>query len=546
MNQAWSRRLGGPAALVEPARPGGRRSLRVGPRALAFLAGVVSAFAAPPWGFVPGLLAYGVVFRLVDGARTDPRPLRAGFARGWFAGAGYFLVSLWWLYEPFQVDAREQGWMAPFAVVLVSMFMALFWGAAAAAYRRLAGPWPLRALAFAACLTLAEWLRGHLLTGFPWDLPGEAWRAGSPLSQTAALVGAYGLTWITIGAMACIFVAFEGRAGAALALSALVALAGLDEWGRHRLAEPTSPLPGAALIRIVQPDVKQETKYDPAVFAGIVGRYVVLTQRSAPRTPDLVLWPEGALPGPFEELLAPGAWTREEIAGALQPGEALMFGAYRFGASVKGREIAFNALMAVRKNPTGGLTPLAGYDKFRLVPFGEFMPLDSVASRLGVKQMVHVGEGFTAGPPPQPRRLPGLPGVQPLICYEALFPGFTRSGARRSGWRPDWIANLSNDAWFGHGIGPEQHLNLASYRAIEEGLPMARATPTGVSAMIDAHGRVTARLGEGASGVIDALLPRPLPPTPYERFGDAAALLLCGLGILAGLAGLANRARRAA
>ena len=357
------------------------------------------------------------------------------------------------------------------------------------------------------------------------------------MSQAASLVGAYGLTWITLAAAASVLVAWEGRAGAALALSALLLLGGLQTFGTRALAVPAGALPGAPLIRIVQPNVKQETKYEPAVFSDIVHRYLALTQRPGPagRTPDLVLWPEGALPGPFEDLLGPLGWTRDAIAGALQPGEALMFGAYRFGPEVSGKPVAFNSLMALRKDAAGRLVPLAGYDKYRLVPFGEFMPLDTLMSRLGVKQMVHVGDGFTPGPAPRPRNMLGLPPVQPLICYEALFPGFTRDGARAARLRPWWIANLSNDAWFGTGLGPEQHLNLASYRAIEEGLPMARATPTGVSAMIDAHGRVIARLPEGAVGVLDTALPRALPPTAYDRYGEIPFWLMLAFSLLAAL-----------
>ena len=180
-----------------------------------------------------------------------------------------------------------------------------------------------------------------------------------------------------------------------------------------------------------------------------------------------------------------------------------------------------------------GLTIEAIYDKYRLVPFGEFMPLDSIASRLGVKALVHVGDGFSAGARPVPLIVPGLPIMQPLICYEALYSGFTRAGALRSGKRAAWIVNISNDAWFGTGIGPRQHLNLASYRAIEEGLPMIRATPTGISGVIDARGRLVPReyLGEGAMGVIDARLPPALKPTLFDLWGDGAffAMLLVSL-----------------
>jgi apolipoprotein N-acyltransferase len=498
---------------------------------LAILAGAAAAFAQPPWSLLVGVLGYGLMFRIVDAAAGQPRPLRAAFFRGWLTGVAYFVVSLWWIAEPFQVDAREQGWMAPFADPLVSMFLALFWGAAAAAYRLLAGRGALRALLFAGALAGFEWLRGHVLTGFPWDLPGETWPAGSALSQTAALAGAYGLTWLTLAGSATLFTALEDRRGAVLAGAAVAVFAGLQLWGSARLDHAAGPAPSALRVRIVQPDVRQESKYDEAMFGDIVNRYVALTARRGAFVPDVVVWPEGAIPAAMDDYMAPGAWPAAAIAGALRPGETLILGGYRFGVSAKGASVTFNSLAALRA-ADGAPKVEAVYDKYRLVPFGEFMPLDGLAQILGIKQMVHVGDGFTPGLPPRPLKLAGLPPVQPLICYEALFPGFTRAGARASGLRAAWIVNISNDAWFGTASGPLQHLNMAAYRAIEEGLPMVRATPTGVSAMIDAEGRMRERLGEHEVGVIDARLPPARPPTLYARVGDGLFLAMLALSLV--------------
>src|SRR5665213_4633185 len=204
-------------------------------RALALIAGAAAAFAQPPWGFLPGLLGYGLMVWLVDRA-AGPRARRSAFLRGWLTGVGYFVVSVWWIAEPFQIDAAEQGWMAPLAVIGVSMFMALFWGAAALAYRAAAGRGVVRVLLFAATLTLFEWLRGHILTGFPWDLPGETWAAGSAPSQAAAMVGAYGLTWITVTAFSTPAIARQGWRGLGAMLLAALAVAGLYGFGAARLA----------------------------------------------------------------------------------------------------------------------------------------------------------------------------------------------------------------------------------------------------------------------------------------------------------------------
>lgn len=497
------------------------------PRLLAALAGGLAAFAQPPWGFVPGLLGYGLMFLLAD--RAFDR--REAFARSWQVGVAYFIVSLWWLAEPFQVDAKNQGWMAPFAVLFTAMFMALFWGAAGAAFRWLKGASPLRVMLFAAALSGFEWLRGHILTGFPWDLPGASWLAGGAMSQIASVVGIYGLTWLTIATAAALFVIAERRAGLATAAGAVLIVAGLFVFGAVRIARPF-PAATGPLIRIVQADIRQETKYDKDAFASIVNRYIRLTTRPAATRPDIVIWPEGAIPAAFDDYLASDTWTYADMSDALAPGQTLILGGYRYGQGPRDTASIFNTQAVVLRTATG-LKIEVVYDKYRLVPFGEFMPLDGLASRLGIKALVHVGDGFSAGPRPAPLAVPGLPVMQPLICYEALYSGFTRAGALRSHLRAAWIVNISNDAWFGTGIGPRQHLNLASYRAIEEGLPMVRATPTGISGVIDARGRLIPHefLGEGAMGVIDARLPPALKPTLFDLWGDGAffAMLLVSL-----------------
>jgi apolipoprotein N-acyltransferase len=516
--------------------------LLTGTRILAVLSGLAAALAQPPWGVLPGLFGFALLLRLID-RLGSPRRWRAAFALGWLAGVGYFVPSVGWLLYPFQVDAEAQGWMAPLAVAGMAGFLALFWGAAALAYRALAARGPARVLLFAGVFALAEWLRGHLLTGFPWNLPGEAWRAGSAPSQAAALVGAYGLSWITLLAAASPAVVLEGWRGRATAAAGLVLVAGLYGYGAARLAGARPLDPRAPWVRVVQADVRQESKYDSRLFNSIVDRYLSLTVHRGPRRPDVVVWPEGAIPAAMDDYLAPGAWTRDAIAAVLDPGQTLILGGYRYGDDSKGDPIYYNSLASIVRDG-GGLRVTGVYDKYRLVPFGEFMPFDSLASRWGIKQFVHVGDGFTPGPRPRPLKLAGLPAVQPLICYESLFPGFTREGALASGFRPAWIVNVSNDAWFGPGAGPRQHLNIASYRAIEEGLPMVRATPTGVSAIIDAYGRIAPgeRLTVGAYGVIDGALPPALAPTPFSRWGDIPFWLLIAVSLI-GLGPPGRRAR---
>jgi apolipoprotein N-acyltransferase len=476
-------------------------------------AGLAAAFAHPPFGFLPGLLGYAGILWLVDHADAA-RPLRSAFWRGWLAGLAYFAVSTWWIGEAFFVDAAEQGWMAPFAVSFMAGGLALFWGAAAVLYRLLAGQGAARVLVFAGALSGFEWLRGNIFTGFPWDLPGETWRAGSAPSQIASVVGAYGLTWITLAAVATPGLGWRrSDARIALALGAL-SIAGLYGFGWARLAgAETTPAVGAPLIRVVQPDTPERPSYDLAAFVDVLRRNLELTAQPSARPPDVIVWSEAGIPAPLDDYLAPGTWTRGAVAASLKPGQTLITGGYRGQTGPVGT-IYFNSLLALRRGASD-IEITATYDKHRLVPFGEYLPFDRYLAPLGVKELIHVGEGFTPGPPP-------------MICYESLFPGFTRDGARAAGVRPDWIVNISDDAWFGVTSGPWQHLNLASYRAIEEGAPMVRATPTGISAIVDAYGRVLPgkQLGQGAFGVIDSLLPPALPLTLFGAWGETPFALM--------------------
>ncbi|MFA7647888.1 MAG: apolipoprotein N-acyltransferase [Phenylobacterium sp.] len=508
-------------------------------------AGLAAGLAHPPFGALAGLLGFAALMMLVDRADAA-RPLRSAFFRGWAGGLGYFAIGVWWVTEAFLVEPEVHGWMAPFALLLLSGGLALFFGLAALAYRasRAQGPW--RVLVFAGAVAALEWTRGHIFTGFPWNLPGEAWRAGGLPSQAASLVGAYGLTWITVAIAAAPATLFDkGRRWARnlpVAI-ALAALAGLYGFGAARLAGAAEDAAAdAPLVRIVQADIDQKDKWRPENLPQIFADYLRLTTAPGPAEPQVVVWPEGALPAVIDDLLAPGSPYGPALAAALRPGQVLLMGANAMGVRPDGEIDYFNSLVALARRPEG-LTYAGRYDKHTLVPFGEYLPLGELATQLGIRSLVHMPEDFTAGPPPRPLSVAGLPAVQPLICYEALFPRITVRAAARAGRRPEWILNVSNDAWFGVTSGPLQHLNLASYRSIEEGLPMLRSTPTGVSAAIDAYGRILPgrRLELGEAGVVDVRLPAALEPTLYSRFGEATLLVMLAISALA--AGLARPRR---
>ncbi|MEJ2815457.1 apolipoprotein N-acyltransferase [Caulobacter sp. CCG-8] len=499
-------------------------------RGLALLAGLAAALAHPPFGILPGLLGYAVLLWLLD-TIDGPRPLRSAFLRGWLMGLSYFALSTWWIAEAFMVDAANQGWMAPFAVAAMAAGMALFWGLGAVLYRLIRPAGVRRVLVFAGAFALLEWTRGHILTGFPWNLPGETWRAGSAVSQFAGVVGAYGLTWITLAIAAVPAVWRDGRRGRIAVGAAAVALVGLFVGGALALSRPPSA-PGPALtVRVVQADIPQESKWDAQRFAQIVQAYVSLTAKPyAGKPADIVVWPEGALPLAINDYMVPGSWVRQDIVAALRPGQLMLLGGYRYEGPPD-KPVYYNSLVALRRT-ADDVVVVGIYDKHRLVPFGEYLPADALMTRIGFKSMAHLGDGFATGPKPAPLRVAPDLLVQPLICYESLFPRLAKPvpGVRA-------IVNVSNDAWFGVTSGPLQHLNLASYRAIETGLPLIRATPTGVSALIDARGRILpgARLKLGESGVIDGKVSEVGSPTLFSKLGHWPFGLLLLVSFLAAI-----------
>ncbi len=490
-------------------------------RSLSLLAGLVAALAHPPFGILPGLLGYALLLWLLDTA-DGPRPLRSAFLRGWLAGLAYFGLGTWWIAEAFMVDAANQGWMAPFAVAAMAGGLALFWGLAGLLYRLIRPPGVRRVLVFAGAFSLLEWTRGHVLTGFPWNLPGETWRAGSAPSQAAALIGAYGLTWITLAIAAAPAVWREGLAGrkALAAAAALLTALYINGWMPPPRAKPSAPAPS---VRIVQANIQQAAKWDADSFARIVEAYVGLTAKpyAQGRSADIVVWPEGALPAAINDYLAPGTWVRQAIVNALQPGQLLLIGGYRYEGTAE-KPLYYNSLVALRRG-AADIEVVGVYDKHRLVPFGEYLPMEALLTKLGVKSLAHLGDGFETGPRPAPLRIAPNLIVQPLICYESLFPRLARPDPSVRA-----LVNVSNDAWFGVTSGPLQHLNLASYRAIETGVPIIRATPTGVSALIDARGKIVrnSSLNLNETGVIDGALPEKGMSTPFSRLGHGPFFVL--------------------
>lgn len=482
-----------------------KRSYRWRNRLLALGAGGLLAV-----GHAPFSLPYGVVVALPILAvllRQAPDKWAAFFV-GWFAGVAYFAGSMFWIVEPFFVEPEKHGFLAPFALIFLATGLALFWGAGfalAAVFRGGA-----RVLAVVITWSLFEFLRGYIFTGFPWGMLAYVW-SDTPVFQALEFYGPYGLGMITVflGVMPFVFSNPGFGGGAMIAGFAALWISGLERVSDVPVADDS------LRVRVVQPNAVQHLKWHPDWVGRFFERSLELSKGDGAPV-DVVVWPETSIPFWVEDY--PDATAR--IAAAT--GAAEFIG----GAQRRAGGQHFNTL--VHLNATGQV--LAQYDKHHLVPFGEYVPLANWAATFGIYGMAaQDGMGFASGPGRRQIAVGNVvPQYLPLICYEAIFPRLTRGSGRGA-----WILHITNDAWFGNFSGPYQHLVQARARAIETGLPVVRAANTGVSAIIDPFGRVTASLPLNTQGYLDASVPAPRLPTVYANYGEKLWLMMAaGLGII--------------
>lgn len=494
------------------------------------LAGALAGLAMPPFYSWPLLFIAFPVFVWILG----DAPLGRAFVTGWLFGLGYFAACFYWIGIAFLVDAATYLWMMPFMVGALAGGMALYWGLAALATAALRQQGLARLIAFAIFLSIAEWLRGHLLTGFPWTAPGLAATGMGGLAQSASLIGMPGLTllialWASLPAL--LGFARRSRREVIAACLLLALLPALWLWGVLRLGETVAGTATEVSVRIVQPNVSQDAKWRGDNARPIFDKMKAMSAAATAARPDgimgigVVIWPESALSFYIDE----STQGLAELADMLPDGTALVLGALRRDTETEAQgneRRVYNSVLGL----DSGANVVARYDKWRLVPGGEFLPFESILEPLGFRKVVTVPGSFAAGPGPRNITLPGLAAAGVLICYEAIFPHDLIDPAER----PAWIINVTNDGWFGKSSGPYQHLAQARLRAIEQGLPLLRAANTGISAIIDGKGRIEAELGLGEEGVLDGSVPLALPPTLYARAGDWMLL-----GLMLALAALA-------
>jgi apolipoprotein N-acyltransferase len=517
---------------------------------VALAGGAVGALTLAPFGLWPLLvIPFAAAVWLLDGVASPSRLRRWGqaFSDGWFWGFGYFVAGLWWLGAAFLVEADKFLWAMPLGVLGLPMVLALFPAVGFVLAHLLWRPGLMRVPALAGALSLSEWGRANLFTGFPWNAYGQALAENQFLAQAASVVGLHGLTVLAVGlaAVPAVIVTTTLRARQVwLGAAALGVLGGMFAFGWFRLPAGPSPLVTGVKLRIMQPNLPQDDKFRPEKAREIVERYVALSDKAtSPQTLGLqdithLIWPESAFPF----LLGRTPQALQMITSALPRGVTLITGAARAGTSLPGEEQPpiYNAIQVITRD--GGI--VSSYDKHHLVPFGEYLPapFETAMQALGLTAFVAIPGGFTASPRRQALAVPGLPPVAASICYEAIFPGAVLpSAADGAALRPQLLLNVTNDAWFGLTPGPHQHAQQARLRAVEEGLPMIRAANNGISSVVDGYGRVVGSLPLGSDGVLDTGLPRAIGSTTFSRVGNLPALVSMVLCLV--LAGM-GRMRR--
>ncbi len=502
---AW---CAGPARLLAAQR--GWRAWSI-----AFLCGLLAAAALPPLSVAPAVfVAASLLVWQIDGTSG----WRPALGLGWWFGFGHFLAGTYWISNALLVEADRFWWAVPFAAVGPAAYLALY-PAAACAIARLLRAGIARIAGLALAWTAMEIVRGRALTGFPWNPIGSVWADYPAMIQSAALFGVFGLSLCTMAlAAAPALLATGPRAACAVPAGIAAILAAAWASGAARLAVAVDATVPGVHLAIVQPNIAQRDKVRAGLRRRNFARHVHMTARRIGPGASHVIWPETAIGMPIDRVPA----LAGAISEAIPAGRSLIAGAIRASPPDGSPVRTWNSLHVFDHLAR----VMASYDKARLVPFGEYLPLRAI---IGFTTVAAGQIDFSAGSGPRTLEVPGTPPFGALICYEAIFPGAVIGPGRR----PVWLVNLTNDGWFGTSAGPYQHFASARLRAVEEGLPVVRAANSGISGVIDAHGRTRASLGIGRAGVLEAALPAPLRArTPFSRLGNAPVAIACLLGVL--------------
>ncbi len=489
--------------------------------AFAAFSGALLTLGFPPFWLLPiALLALTLLIWQVQAAESG----RQAFWLGWWFGLGHFVTGVYWITIALGVDGGKFLWLVPFALLLLPAYLAIYIGLACVALhhanKRLSPAGAV--LLFAVSWVLLEYIRSWLMTGFPWNLLGYVWTLHDAALQTASLVGVYGLSFWALLLAGGFSLLTKPKAARGYVLPiVLVLTVGLTGWGYTRLADAPAmeqqATEDAVNVRIVQANATQSEKWDPRLQMQTVRRHLELSrQASTLGKLDYIIWPETAMPFSFDE----GSQWADVLSRDAPPTGALLTGVVRYEDAAGDEWRAWNSIQAL--NYEGQI--IGVYDKSKLVPFGEFLPLRWLLSTFGLEKVAHGIGDFTSGNGAQQLYFPQKQmRVTPLICYEAIFPIYRPKPSKPS----NFILNITNDEWFGRSTGPRQHLHMARTRAVEQGVPLVRAANSGISAVFDAYGREQKRLGLGEVGVVDARIPvASIVPTWYSRHGEQIILTL--------------------
>ncbi len=467
---------------------------------LAFVLGSLMAFAMPPFNIFPLLwLCFPALIFLVQSTETIGR----AFFTGWSFAFGFFVFGLYWIAASMFVDIQRFWWAVPFSVAGLPAFLAVYYGIAAGAVRKIGLSGIRGAVIFGIFWFIADFLRGHLFTGFPWHLIGYTFTSFLPVLQISSVIGIYGLgLFTTVAACLPAALGFSSTSARRVFISSIALFVAFTLWGEFRLqTTPIGTTPDVR-IRIVQPNISQSNKWRPSERESNFRKLIDLTASPSEEPITHYFWPETA----STYYLSEDAFQRKQIANSIPAPSFVITGVIQREIGMDGQMHFYNSVVVI-----DGLSRLVGsYDKAHLVPFGEFMPFRKI---LPLGAIAASEADFSAGSGPRSLRVRGLPLFSPLICYEAIFPGEVID--RKD--RPDFLLNVTNDGWYGNTTGPHQHFAIARVRAIEEGLPLVRVANTGISGIVDPLGRIVQKLDLNTEGIIDGNLPAALPLTIYAK-----------------------------
>ena len=482
---------------------------------LLLMMGGLSAVGFQPWSWIFVLcVTFGTLFGALNRCVTKKQFFMTGFCFGFGLGA----CSLFWVTNALLLDAAVFGWAVPLVPLGFGLLFGVFYGSATLLCDKATPGWG-RLCAFAGALTILEWVRSWLFTGFPWNTLGAVWTAFPPVLQSAAVGGVFGLTFISVFWFCSPFFLFQKRwlSFGALAVSFILVTGA----GAIRLATAEKAVIWGVTVRLVQPSIPQTLKWDADSAEENLMQHIRLSKSKGADKVTHVIWSEAATPF----ILNQDETARAMTISALHQEETLITGSLR---RVDETHLSNSVLVL---SDVGQI--VSYYDKSHLVPFGEYVPFRNI---LPMEKLVPIASDFKAGPGPRTIRIPGAPPAGVLVCYEIIFPGRVVDEKHR----PDWLINVTNDGWYGNSAGPYQHLAAAQLRAVEEGLPVVRAAGSGISAVIDPYGRLVKSLPLGVKGVLDSTVPQKTTPPFYTFYRNGLALLLAAVALFFGWFGFKN------